>query len=165
MSASIHHTRLTSHVGKKILWDSAKLSASVLLGVATTSCAIFPADQSSHVLEGRTWELVEMQMAAGNTTTLSPAQQNRHTLSFAGDGTVSLRLDCNSGLADWSAAQPVDGLGVLTIGQVAATRALCPSPSFGEDMAADLPQAQQYSISADGRKLRIVTRHVTFIFQ
>lgn len=114
------------------------------------------------------WQLVQVTRADGRRVSLTRAQQARHTLRFQRGNALQLGLDCNSGTSTWAALPdggPGGQSGTLTIGQVASTRMMCPPPSFGQDMALDLPAAQQYTISGNGRTLRITTRHVGFEFR
>ncbi|GGD62311.1 hypothetical protein GCM10010990_09650 [Croceicoccus mobilis] len=132
--------------------------------VALSGCASI-SGKPSHPLARQTWELREIHTANKRPVTLTAEQASRHTLRFGRENAVSLKLDCNNGTADWSAGDAIEGKGILTIGPVAATRALCPPPSFGEELAADLPQASAYILSDKGDKLSIVTRHVLFRFK
>jgi heat shock protein HslJ len=117
-----------------------------------------------HQLTQQTWNLVEITRRDGQSVRLSPAQQVRHQLQFAVDGSLALTLDCNRGNSKWTAAQPEMGSGKLTIGPVASTRALCPSPSYGEQMAADLDGARGYTIQPDSSVLNILTQDKVYIF-
>lgn len=133
--------------------------------MALTGCATVPPPaETAHPLIQHGWKLVEIVPANGRPIKISPALQSRHTLTFNRDGTANMMLDCNRGNADWSAADPVDGNGVLTFGQVASTRALCPPPTYGEDMAADLPSARGFTILPGGRSMTVITRHSVYAF-
>ena len=116
-----------------------------------------------HPLEGTSWRLIDVE-TSGTSTRLNPQLQARHTLTFMRDGKLQLQLDCNRGNADWSASMPETYNGTLVISQVASTRALCPPPSFGEDLAADLPSAMAYTLTPDGKGLVIRARRVAFSF-
>lgn len=116
----------------------------------------------SHPLAGTEWKLTAID-TAGSTTTLTPALQARHTIAFADGGELQLRLDCNRGRSTWTAGQPANGAGSISIGPVAGTRAFCPEPSFGDELAR-LSDAQRYITTLDGRQLVIETRDLRFTF-
>lgn len=95
---------------------------------------------------------------------LTQEQAREHTLQFEPDNVLALQLGCNRGTSDWNASNPIEGKGTLHIGLVASTRALCPEPSFGEELAADLPEASAYILSDDRERLSIITRYMLFRF-
>lgn len=134
--------------------------------LALSGCKTVPDGENfpGHELTRNTWNLVEIVHRNSPPIKLSATQQARHQLQFNRDGTLSMTLDCNRGNADWTASVPQTGGGTLVIGQVASTRAFCPPPSYGEDMAADLPSAQGYTIIQGGRMVNISTRHSVYIF-
>ena len=129
---------------------------------AVAACSAFP-DFESHPLDGSTWQLVDVE-TAGTSTRLNAPLPSRHTLTFLSDRHVQMQLDCNRGNATWSASPPNNGDGRLTISQIAATRALCPDPSFGEQLVTDLPSASRYLLAADGMRLTIRTANTTYRF-
>lgn len=133
--------------------------------LAFAGCAtVPPSADGDHPLTRHDWQLIEIVHANAKPIKLTPSQQARHTLTFNQDGTASMMLDCNRGNADWSAADPVDGNGILTFSQVAATRALCPPPSYGEEMAAALPSAKGFTILPGGRSMTVITRRSVYAF-
>lgn len=101
---------------------------------------------------------------SGSSTTLTRALQSRHTLSFGDQGQLALQLDCNRGRASWSPGKPRNGAGSMSIGPIASTRALCPEPSFGNQMASGLSEARTYVLSADRRELVIESATLRFTF-
>ena len=48
--------------------------------------------------------------------------------------------------------------------QVAGTRMACPAPSFGNDLAGALEQAQRYTTTLDGRQLVLETPALRLTF-
>lgn len=138
-----------------------KLSVTALAAatLAIGACTRVP---DTHPFAGTKWQLVAID-TSGSTTTLTPALQERHTLAFADGGDLQLRLDCNRGRATWSADRPANGAGLITIGPVASTKALCPEPSFGDELAR-LTEAQRYTTTLDGRQLVIETPQLRFTF-
>lgn len=127
----------------------------MLAACATTS--------APHPLTGTEWRLAAID-TSGSTTTLTPALQARHTLTFGDAGALALQLDCNRGRASWTAGQPRNGAGAIDIGPIAGTRALCPEPTFGDQMASALSEAQTYALTMDRRELVIETGALRFTF-
>lgn len=127
----------------------------MLAACATTS--------SPHPLTGSEWQLAAID-TSGSTTTLTPALQARHMLTFGDEGALALQLDCNRGRASWTAGKPRNGAGAINIGPIASTRALCPEPSFGNQMATALSEAQTYVLTMDRRELVIETGTLRFTF-
>jgi para-nitrobenzyl esterase len=66
-----------------------------------------PAPQS---LAGTSWQLVKFQ--GGDDTVLRPGDKSKYTLSFAADGSVGARIDCNRGRGTWKSS----GKGQLEFG-------------------------------------------------
>lgn len=97
-------------------------------------------------LPGTSWQLVEFQSMSDEVGTLRPDDPSLYTMSFAPDGGVSLRLNCNQGTGAWSATSSSPTEGGLEFGPLATTRALCPPPSLDERIAADLEYVRSYII-------------------
>jgi heat shock protein HslJ len=147
-----------------------KRAATLAVGaalVALTGCETYPGSPS-HPLDNTNWRLVEIDKG-GVMSRLRPELQARHTMRFVSDGSVQMQLDCNRGNGDWSASQPetVDNgrRGTISFGPIAATRALCPSPTFGEAMAADLPTARTFRISPESNRLVLRSGQTRYIFR
>lgn len=117
----------------------------------------------THPLEGTEWKLTAID-TSGSTTTLTPALQARHTLAFRAGGEAQVQLDCNRGRTTWTAGKPGNGAGAMTFGPVASTKMMCPQPSFGDQLASGLAEAQRYSTTLDGRQLVIETPQLRFTF-
>lgn len=137
--------------------------AAVTAGLSLAGCTTTPKD-TSHQLSRKSWQLHQVTYGNSRAIKLTAAEQARHQLDFNRDGSLSLALDCNRGNGDWSASKPSNGKGRLTIGRIASTRALCPPPSYGEALAADLPEAKSFDIHSDGRALTIQTRQSVYSF-
>lgn len=131
--------------------------------LAMSGCESLGYEDTSHPLTRTTWQLDEV-ISEGGTTRLTRSEMERHTLNFYEDGSVQMQLDCNRGNATWNAPEPVRGGGTMNISQIASTRALCPPPSYGEDLALDLPTTTSYEVSDNNRRLRITARRVSFMF-
>ena len=140
-----------------------KLPAALAAAAATLAlgaCATVP---DTHPLAGTEWKLTAID-TSGSTTTLTPALQARHTLAFRDGGEAQVQLDCNRGRTTWTAARPGNGAGTITFGPVASTKMLCPQPSFGDQLASGLGEAQRYTVTLDGRQLVIETPQLRFTF-
>jgi heat shock protein HslJ len=135
----------------------------LLAGGALTMLAACATASTPHPLAGSEWKLAAID-TTGSTTTLTAALQARHTLSFGEEGRLALQLDCNRGRASWTAGKPRNGAGAISIGPIASTRALCPEPTFGDDMASGLAEARTYVLTADRRELLIETGTLRFTF-
>ncbi|MBU7579657.1 MAG: META domain-containing protein [Porphyrobacter sp.] len=130
------------------------------LALSLAACATIP---DAHPLAGSEWRLVAID-TSGSTTTLTPALQARHTLAFSDGGEAAVQLDCNRGRTTWTAGQPVNGAAAISFGPVASTKMLCPQPSFGDQLAAGLGEAQRYTTTLDRRQLVIETPTLRFTF-
>ncbi|MEQ5787350.1 META domain-containing protein [Erythrobacter sp. NFXS35] len=138
-------------------------SRNLIAGGALMMLAACATTSAPHPLTGSEWQLAAID-TSGSTTTLTPALQARHTLTFGDEGALTLQLDCNRGRASWTAGRPRDGAGAIDIGPIASTRALCPEPSFGNQMATALSEAQTYVLTMDRRELVIETGTLRFTF-
>jgi heat shock protein HslJ len=101
------------------------LLPAVLL-LAAPASAQTPTGNSSP-LAGTSWQLVAFQ--GGDGKTLTPDDGSKYTIAFAGDGTLSMRIDCNRGHGPWKSPGP----GRLEIGPLAVTRAQCLDPASLHD--------------------------------
>lgn len=135
-------------------------TAAVALCVLT-ACASTSAPP--HPLEGTSWRLVDVE-TSGTSTQLTPELASRHKLTFAPGGRLQLQLDCNRGNSNWNATMPRDGAGTISIGDIGSTRAMCPKPTFGEEMAAELPGAQSFTLSAEKTALGIQVGETLYAF-
>jgi heat shock protein HslJ len=102
-------------------------------------------------LAGTTWRLIEFQSMDDATGALRPRERGDYTLTLSADGTASLQLDCNRASGDWTAEPaPGDSSGTFQFGPLATTMALCPPPSIGEQIGAQLQWVRSFLIR-DGR--------------
>ncbi|MEQ8772529.1 MAG: META domain-containing protein [Erythrobacter sp.] len=135
----------------------ALLAAGAALALSACSTSSMP-----HPLEGTSWRLVDVE-TSGTSTTLTDEVSARHTITFEEDRAF-MRLDCNRGNGNWSAAMPRDGNGTISFGPVAATRAYCPPPSFGEVLASELPKATGFTLKPDEERLLIRSEGAVYVF-
>ena len=148
---------VTNALRRQFLLITAMGSAALL----TSGCETLYAPP--HPLEGTSWRLADVE-TSGTSTRLTPELSARHRLSFQDAGDLQMQLDCNRGNATWSASSPSGGDGSISIGTVASTRALCPRPTFGEELAAELPRATGYSLASDSSSLTIRTQEADYVF-
>ena len=88
---------------------------------------------SDNPLSGTEWRLVEFQSMDDTIGTVKPEDPSFFTMRLNSDGTVNMRLDCNSASGTWISEPSEDGLsGRFEFGALAATRAMCPPPNLDE---------------------------------
>jgi heat shock protein HslJ len=76
---------------------------------------------------------------------------SRYTMRLNADGSVALRLNCNTATGNWTAKAGADrSSGTFEFGPLAATTALCPPPSADEQIAKQAPYFRSYLLK-DGR--------------
>ena len=110
-----------------------------------------PSTASPSLLAGTEWRLVEIQSMDDAIGTSRPDDPARYTMRLNGDGTVALRLDCNSAKGTWSAeAGPDRFSGRFEFGPLSATRALCPPPRLDERIGKEAQYVRSY-LMKDGR--------------
>lgn len=142
---------------------SAALTSIVAFGLA--GCATTPEPSpDERAIMASTWYLASI-TDEQEEIRLRPQMSDRHNVTFRRDGSATMQLDCNRGNADWSANPRGAGTGNFSMGRVAATRALCPDPTYGERLAAELPNAESYELGVQGRTLVIRTRNTNFLFE
>ena len=97
------------------------------------------------------WRLVEFQSMNDAIGTTRPGDPSLYTMQLNGDGTVTMRLNCNRAKGTWSAEPSGDGTsGRFEFGPLAATRAICPPPSMDESIMAQAKYLRSYLLK-DGR--------------
>ena len=89
-------------------------------------------------LNGGRWELVAIRSM--DDRVLAPGEPGLYTLSFEGDGRLTVRADCNRGRGTWSSAGP----GQVRLGPLATTRAMCAPGSFHERFLSELGYVRSY---------------------
>lgn len=97
------------------------------------------------------WRLVAIQSMDDTVGTTRPEDPSRFTMELKGDGTVTMRLDCNRASGTWSAEPAAGGgNGTFQFGPLAATRALCPPPNLDERISAQSAYVRGYVLK-EGR--------------
>ena len=92
---------------------------------------------------GTSWQLVKF--VGGNGKVLTALDRSKYQVTFASDGSVSVRIDCNRGRGTWKSPQP----GQLELGPLALTRAMCPAADLTNRLARDWANVRSY-LFADG---------------
>jgi heat shock protein HslJ len=92
--------------------------------------------------------------------TVKPEDRSLFTMGLNKDGTVTMRLDCNSASGTWISESNDDGSsGRFEFGALAATRAMCPAPNLDEHILTQARYVRGYllregrlylSLMADG---------------
>ena len=91
---------------------------------------------------------------------LTPDDGTKYTLSFAADGVMSARIDCNRARAGWTSPSP----GRLEFGPMAATRAQCPPGSLHDHLMKQLPYVRSYLVKGGRLYLSLMADGGTFEF-
>src|SRR3954467_8688839 len=105
-----------------------------------------PEPGASSSLQGSSWRLVQINFSDG--THRAAIDRSRYTIGFGAQGVLNVRFDCNRGRGSWKSAGPGD----LQFGELALTRALCPTGSLYDDLVRQWPQVRSY-VPKDGRLL------------
>ena len=93
----------------------------------------------SSPLVGTSWQLVTFRGSDGKA--LTPDDGSKYTIAFAGDGTLSMKIDCNRAHGPWKSAGP----GRLELGPIAVTRAQCLDPrSLHDQIVGQLENIRSY---------------------
>jgi hypothetical protein len=144
---------------------TAVAAAACAITLSLSGCATTPElSPDERALVASTWYLASI-IDAQEEIRLRPQLSDRHSLIFERDGSLRMQLDCNRGNADWDANPRGAGMGDLSIGRVASTRALCPPPTYGERLAAELPQVDSYELGVESRTLVLRTAGTIYSFE
>jgi len=118
------------------------------------------APTANNPLSGTAWRLIEIQSMDDSVGTTRVDDPSRYTMHLNADGSVALRLNCNSATGNWTAEAGADRpSGKFEFGPLAATMALCPPPSVDEQITKQAPYFRSYllkngrlylSLMADG---------------
>lgn len=107
---------------------------------------------STSPLADTEWRLLEIQSMDDAIGTKRPQDPSAYTMRLKADGTVAMRLNCNSATGTWSAeaARQDSSSGRFEFGPLAGTLAVCPAPSLDEQVAAQATYVRSYLLK-DGR--------------
>lgn len=136
------------------------------------SAAVAPARAQSappvqpRPLADTTWRLVEIRSMDDAQPNRRPSDPSRYTLTLQADGRAVLQLDCNRATGSWTAEPSRDpGNGRFRFGPLAATGALCPPPSLGETLGAQLPAVRGYMLRAGQLSLSLMADAGVLLFE
>lgn len=130
-----------------------------LIGVAFLACACTTppaagsapgADAAAATeLAGSHWRLEQFQSSDDATGVLKPAAGAVYEMTFATDGALTMRLDCNRAAGRWTAQPAGPGRGTLSLSPAAMTRAMCPPGSLDTRIARDAEHVRSYIVDGD----------------
>ena len=104
-----------------------------------------------NLLANTRWRLIEFQSMDDAVGILRPDDPSRYVMRLNGDGSVEMRLNCNSARGTWSAEGGRDrSSGRFQFGPLAVTRALCPPPSLDEQISSQAQYVRSL-LMKDGR--------------
>jgi hypothetical protein len=102
-------------------------------------------------LAGTSWRLVEIQSMDDAIGTTRVPDAAHSTMRLNDDGSVVVRLSCNSATGTWSADAGTDrSSGRFEFGPLTATGAPCATPSVDEQVTRQAPYFRSYLLK-DGR--------------
>ena len=128
--------------------------------LALTIVACSPGEQRSKApeaaspLSGTAWILVEFQSPEDSIGTVRPDDPKKYTMALNADGKATFRLNCNRGMATWTATTAGDGhSGGFTFGPMGMTKVRCPPPSLDTQIAKDAEYVRSYVL--EGNRLHL----------
>lgn len=105
---------------------------------------------NDHPLAATTWRLVAFQSMSDSIGTIRPEEASSYMINLHADGTVTMRLNCNRATGKWFVKASDDAQnGRFEFGPLATTKALCPTPSMDEKIAADAQFIRSYLLKDD----------------
>lgn len=122
----------------------AAAGAALLAGCAAQGPT--PARTMDDGLADSSWRLQEIQSMSDDQGTTRPGPDRSYTLRFGADGRAAFRLDCNRGMASYTATPSEPGRGGLGFGNLGMTRAMCPPGSLDTRIARDMPWVRSYRV-------------------
>ena len=122
---------------------AATVSFAFGLMIAVAGCSSNP-EPGTNGLAGTSWQLVQFE--GGDGTVMKPTDPSRYTVTFAEDGRLSARVDCNRGVGSWSSPEP----SVLTLGPLGLTKMHCGPVPLNDRIARDWEYVRTYTMR-DGR--------------
>ena len=130
-----------------------------LVGGFAMTVAAQTVKDSAAGLAGTSWRLVEFR--GGDDTVLTPGDKERYTLAFAGNGRVSIRVDCNRGNATWKS----DGPGQIKFGPMALTRMMCPPAALSNNIVKQWEHVRSYVMKNGQLYLSLMADGGTYEFE
>lgn len=117
------------------------LSLTFLAGCTTTGLG----HGSPNGLAGSTWRLAELQSSDDAIGIVRPDDPSKYEMRFNGDGTMTVRLDCNRGRGKWESA----AANQIAFPPFAMTRAMCVGGSLDTRVARELGYVRSYVLNGD----------------
>ena len=145
-------------IGYTVSWTCIFLTGSVASSTADPNF--------NNSLENTSWHFVEFQSMDDGIGTKRPRDPSLYTMSLDEDGTVNMRLNCNSARGQWSFESGKDGVsGRFEFGPLAVTRATCPPPGMGEKIAADAQYIRGYLLDNDRLYLSLMADAGIYVWE
>lgn len=114
-----------------------------LTSLAIVSAVTFAGAQKStggNPLSGTSWQLVKFQ--GPDERTIAPDDKSKYTITFASNGRVAVRVDCNRGSSTWK----VTAKGELKFGSWSRTSAKCGSGSLHDQIVNEGADVRNFAI-------------------
>ena len=108
---------------------------------------------------GTAWRLVRFQ--GGDGAVLTPDDRTKYTITFAADGNVIVRFDCNRGRGRWTSPGPHQ----IELGPLALTRAMCPPGSLHDHLVKQWPFVRSYTVKDGHLFLALMADGGTYEFE
>jgi len=126
----------------RVMLALAAVAAMVIASAPTSSHLTFAGQKpgAANELAGTSWKLVKFQ--GGDETTLVPDDGSKYTITFASNGRVSARVDCNRGSSTWKSSRANE----LQFGSWSRTSANCAPGSLHDKIVTEGANVRRYSI-------------------
>jgi heat shock protein HslJ len=111
------------------------------------------------------WRLVVFESSDDQIGTVRPADPTRYTMTLEPDGRIAMQLDCNRGMGSWSATPSGDESGSFEIRQLATTKAACPPPSLGEQLARHAEYVRTYVLRGGRLYLNLMADGGNYVWE
>lgn len=103
-------------------------------------------DGKQPALVGTTWQLHEIQSMDDAQGLTRPQPGRVYTLHLSPDGRAAFQLDCNRGTTSYTLEAREPDRGVISFGNVAMTRMMCPEGSLDTRIARDMGYVRSYTL-------------------
>ncbi len=146
-------------------------SAALFLSAALTALPPLSGLQAreqtrSSPLRDTAWRLVDIRSMDEGQGIRRPPDPSRYTLRLQADGRAVLQLDCNRASGSWTVEPSSDPTnGGFRFGPLATTSALCPPPSLGETLSAQLPAVRGYRLQGGQLSLSLLADGGILLFE
>lgn len=114
--------------------------ASVSIIAASSTSAGFQKSSGNNPLSGTSWQLVKFQ--GPDEKTFAPDERSKYTITFASNGRVTVRVDCNRGSSTWR----VLANGELEFGSWSRTSAKCGPGSLHDQIVTEGADVHKFDI-------------------